>query len=93
MKRRAIILTLLLLLLVFQSASAMGSAKYQLDWFTPLTTSSGGDCSSSNYAINFTMGQTVIGTSTSTHFALGFGFWSGIEQWLHRFLPLILKGS
>jgi hypothetical protein len=91
MKRRVIFLTLLLLLLVVQSAAAMSSTNYRLDWFTPMTSSSGGACSSTSYALNFTMGQTVIGDSSSTNYDVGLGYWSGILQWFRLNLPLILK--
>ncbi len=43
MKRKAILLiTLLLLLLLVNGVQAMGSANYSLDWMVPLTSGGGG---------------------------------------------------
>jgi hypothetical protein len=91
MKRKAILITLLLLLLLAHGVQAMSSVNYVLDWFTPLNSSGGGPSSSVNYAANFTIGQTAIGPSSSTHYGTGLGYWYGIMmQFLVR-LPLIIK--
>jgi hypothetical protein len=89
MKRRVIFLTLLLLLLVVQNATALASTNYRLDWFIPMTTSSGVLSSSTNYAINYSLGQTVIGNSASTHYAIGLGYWNGLFQLVRLYLPFI----
>ena len=62
MKRTLILLMLLGLLLFAGSALAMSSTNYRLDWFAPLT-SSGGPASSTHYAGNFSVGQSVMGAS------------------------------
>ena len=91
MKRKTILFTLLLLLLLAHGVQAMSSTNFALDWFT-LLTSNGGDASSSvNYAANFTIGQTVIGASSSTHYSTGLGYWYGLFQQFRIRLPLIYK--
>jgi hypothetical protein len=94
MKRTAILLTLVTLLLLAASALAMSSASYRLDWFTPLTSSGGGPASSASYVINLTVGQTIIGDSANEQHQVGLGYWYGIVnldgQW-HIHLPLILR--
>ncbi len=92
MKLKMLVVTLLLLLLttvVVQSVAAMASPNYKLDWFLPLT-GGGGAASSSHFAINYTVGQTVVGHSSSAHFTTGLGFWAGIWSWFMR-LPLLFK--
>jgi len=91
MKRKIILFTLLLLLLLAHGAQAMSSTNFALDWFTPLTSNGGGPSSSTNYAANFTIGQTVIGASSSTHYSMGLGYWYGIFQQFRMRLPLIYK--
>ncbi|MBU0496255.1 MAG: hypothetical protein KKB13_30745, partial [Chloroflexi bacterium] len=57
---------LFILLLLASNALAMRSTNYWLDWYTPLTGGGGGPASSTNYAVNFTVGQSAIGASAST---------------------------
>ena len=47
--------------------------------------------SSANYAINFTIGQTAIGASSSPSNGVGLGYWYGAAGGYKIFLPLILK--
>jgi hypothetical protein len=91
MRRMMIVLTLLTVFLMLSSISAMAmtSTHYGLTWFTPVS-SGGGPVSSAHYRANFTVGQTAIGTTDSTNYDLGLGFWYGVN-WLHLFLPLIFK--
>lgn len=92
MKRRAILFTMCLFLLIglaVQSAAAMTSTTYRLDWFVPLT-GGGGHASSSNYAADFTVGQTAIGSSASTNYSAGLGFWTAVWEWIVN-LPLLFK--
>jgi hypothetical protein len=91
MKRKAILITLLLLLLLAHGAQAMSSANFALDWFTPLTSGGGGPSVSANYAANFTIGQTAIGASSSAHYSSGLGYWYGILQQFRIRLPLVTK--
>jgi hypothetical protein len=76
-------------LLLASSALAL-SAAYRLDWFVPLTGGGGGPASSTNYKVNLTVGQTVIGASTSTNYKASLGYWYGIPAY-NFYLPLVLK--
>lgn len=91
MKRTVSFLALAaLLLLLAATISAIESTTYRLDWFTPLT-SGGGAASSANYAINFTVGQSVASASSSTNHTICLGYWcSGATQY-EIYLPLVLR--
>ena len=90
MRRIAILLTLAALLLLAGRALAMSSEHYRLDWFTPLT-GSGGAASSTNYAVNFTVGQSVIGSFSGTNYSGCLGFWCGAAAQYRVYLPLVLR--
>ncbi len=91
MKRILILLSLVVLLSLADSALAMSSNNYRLDWFTPLT-GSGGPTSSANYATSMTVGQTVIGATSSTNYGVGMGYWYGANVcWHCLYLPLIMR--
>jgi hypothetical protein len=79
-------------LLLAGSALAMSSTNYRLDWFTPLTSGGGGSASSTNYAVNLTVGQTVIGASSSTSYEACLGYWCGGAAGHRIYLPLVLRG-
>lgn len=92
MKRTTTILILIILLLWTGSALAMSSPNFRLDWFTPMTGGGGGPASSAHYAANFTVGQTVVGSSASEHFGSGLGYWYGLLSYIiNHFLPLVMK--
>ena len=92
MKRPVFILVLVLLLLTLTNAtSAMESAGYRLDWFTPLTGGGGGAASSTSYAINVTVGQSVAGVGSSTNHAVCLGYWCGGTAQYRIYLPLVLR--
>ena len=91
MKRKILLVTLLLALLLVNTAQAMSSAHYRIDWFVPLTGGGGGVADSANYAASYTIGQTVIGTSDSSHFRLDSGFWQEFLDHISLWLPLIHK--
>jgi hypothetical protein len=90
MRRIAILLTLAALLLLAGRALAMSSEHYRLDWFTPLT-GSGGAASSTNYAVNFTVGQSVIGSFSGTNYSGCLGYWCGAAAQYRVYLPLVLR--
>ncbi len=93
MKRKPLIILPILMLsglLLAQIVLAMASTNYRLDWSTALT-GGGGSASSTHYAINFTVGQSAIGTSTSTSYKAGLGYWHGVSGSYRVFLPLIMK--
>ena len=86
-----IVILLLLFALVGSVALAMSSDNYRLDWFTPLTGSGGGAASSTNYAVEFTVGQVGPGTFGSANYDACLGYWCGAEVEYSIYLPLILK--
>ena len=90
MKRSAIFLAILALLLLTNIALAMESTNYKLDWFTPLTGGGGGPSSSTNFGVNFTVGQSAIGAADSDNYTLGLGYWYGMLG-CRRYLPLVLR--
>jgi hypothetical protein len=90
MKRITLFLILVLVLILVGSALAMESTNYQLDWFT-LLTGGGGNSNSTNYAVNFTVGQSAIGTGSSTNYEGCLGYWCGIGNEHEIFLPQILR--
>ena len=90
MKRITLLLLLIALVLVVNQTWAMFSTNYRLDWYTPLT-SSGGPASSTNYAGNFSVGQSVIGYASSTGYTAGLGYWYGAAGGYRVYLPLISK--
>jgi hypothetical protein len=91
MRRIMLFLTLTVFLLLISSAQAMESDNYKLEWFTPLTSNGGGAVSSDNYAINFTVGQSVVGTSDSDSYDGCLGYWCGGAAEYRIYLPLVLR--
>jgi hypothetical protein len=92
-RKTLVLLATLACILLTGRALAMDSANYRLDWFTPLTSNGGGAVSSGNYAINFTIGQTVAGTSASAGYEGCLGYWCGSEVPFEVYLPLLLKNA
>ena len=92
MKLRNVRVGLLLLLAVMlvAGAVAMKSSNYQLNWLTP-GTGSGGKCASSNYAVQFTVGQTAIGQAASANYKADLGYWYGLLRQFRRFLPVVME--
>jgi len=93
-KRTLIVTTVALLccgLLLAGVALAMDSDNYRLAWFTPLTGGGGGAAGSTHYAVNFTVGQSAIGTSASTSYRGCLGYWCGGVGEHFIYLPLILR--
>jgi hypothetical protein len=90
MKRLTMLIALIALLFLAASAQAMSSTNYKLEWFVPLTGGGGGLSTSTNYAVDFTIGQTVIGSSASDNYRVALGYWAGIVP-PPTYLPLILK--
>lgn len=82
MKRIKIILILVAcLLLITTTGLAMGSTNYTLNWYTPLTGGGGGPSTSTNYAMNMTVGQSVIGSATSTNYKAKLGYWTALIEY------------
>jgi hypothetical protein len=68
----------------------MSSTGFKLDWFVLLNGSGGGEASSATYKINYTIGQTAIGSSASTTYKIELGYWAGLTH-SPVYLPIILK--
>jgi len=51
---------------------------YEIDWY--VIGSGGGSASSSNYAINGTIGQPVVGGTSSESYTVEAGYWVGAEE-------------
>jgi len=86
-----VLLALTAILLLAGSALAMSSTNYRLDWFTPMTGGGGAPASSVSYAVNLTVGQTVIGASSSANYGVGLGYWYGAVAQFRIFLPVVLR--
>ncbi len=86
-----IVCAILCALLLAGAALAMPSDNYRLDWFTPLTGGGGGAASSPHYALNFTVGQSVIGTNASANHRGCLGYWCGMVVEYGVYLPLTLR--
>ena len=93
MKYKTLILALVALIVLAGGVLAMDSANYRLAWFTLLTSGGGGQASSTHYAVNFTVGQTVNGTASSTNYEGCLGYWCGNQDEHTIYLPLILRAS
>jgi hypothetical protein len=94
MRIKIVVMLIAVLALMLMAGSALGisSANYRLDWFTPLTGGGGGAANSTNYAVNFTVGQSAIGSYASANYSVGLGYWYGVAgQLIHIYLPLILQ--
>jgi hypothetical protein len=78
-----ILLLLVAMLMMAGTSLAMSSTNYWSDWFTPMTGGGGGPA---------TVGQTVVGASTSEHYGSGLGYWYGLlSDIFHNFLALVMK--
>jgi len=94
MRRRVtVLLALTAILLLAGNALAISSTNYRLDWFTPMTGGGGAPASSASYAVNFTVGQTAIGDSSSANYGVGLGYWYGAAAQFRIFLPVVLKNG
>jgi hypothetical protein len=82
---------LVLLLLVTVSTLAMSSPNYRLDWFVPLSGGGGGRSGSTSYTVDYTVGQTAAGPSSSTGYEVGLGYWYGAVNQYNIFLPAVSK--
>ena len=69
---------------------AMSSPAFALIWFTPGTSGGGGQIASTNYAVNFTVGQSIAGATTAGQFAAHLGYWF-MEENYGAFLPLAAR--
>ena len=93
MKRIALLLVLILCLLIVGIVLAGSSENYRIDWFTPMTSNGGGTASSANYDASFTVGQSVIGASSSGNYEVCLGFWCEAIRALGISLSVTLDGT
>lgn len=87
MKILALSLAVLLLILGIGVSSAVLTATYDIDWWV----FSGGGAPSSvgNVTLDGSLGQSIIGNSSSANYELDAGYWlRGVYE---VFLPLVLK--
>jgi hypothetical protein len=89
----ALVILVILLFLLVGNVLAMSSPAYMLEWYVPVTSGGAGEASSATYSLNLTVGQSVIGSSSSSNFGNGFGYWYGLLLDRIRVLPIILKWS
>ena len=89
--RIALLLAALVGILLVSSGLAMNSANYALDWMIPLTSGGGGAVASSNYTIQYSVGQSVVGESDSTNYATNMGFWQNFITTLRAWVPVVFK--
>lgn len=88
--RRSLWLGLLGVLLAAMPILAGSSATYTVPWET--VARGGNEMASTNYRIQSTTGQSIIGPSAGSNYALGAGYWYGVREPTHvLFLPLILR--
>lgn len=87
-----ILIFALLTLFLSNSAQAMDSPNYQLNWFVPLS-GGGGESQSANYTIHLTYGQTFVGTGVSSSYRANLGYWFGVlrDWWTHIHLPIVFR--
>jgi hypothetical protein len=98
MLTRRTLLWLLLagLLLLSVTTSAVADAATQITWY--VLSSGGGHAASTNYQVDFTMGQPAPGAASSPSYLLGSGFWyvmgapevPPVTQ-VNVYLPVVLK--
>lgn len=92
MRKLTPLLTLAAVLLLVGGVMAMESGSYRLDWFTPAT-GSGGQADSASYTSAFTVGQSVIGASSSASYEGCLGYWCSTAPERTIYLPLVMHGS
>lgn len=93
--KRKLLLSGIVLLLLAQSAFILSFSTYQMRW-SNLVSGSGGSTGSSSYQMNYTVGQTAVGSSSSSQYQVQLGYWAlppGGEtpSGYHIFLPVIQK--
>ena len=92
-KRIMIVSFILCALLLVEGASAMSSANFRMDWFTPLDGSSG-ESASADYEAYFTVGQVGNGVSAGPGDHACLGYWcSEYAVTYGVYLPLLSRGG
>lgn len=93
MRKRAILLTILVLLALLAFATAtLAQTGYDLSWWT---VDGGGGTSSAagGYSLVGTVGQPDAGLLSGGSYTLAGGFWGGGADQYRLYLPLVLRNS
>ena len=94
MSRRTVVLLLAVLALVASAgvAWAQVSPGYDLSWHV---LSAGGieRASSGQYMVHGTVSQFAIGPAAGAEFAVGQGYWYGINTGFYLYVPLLFRSS
>ena len=64
------------------------SSHYRLDWMQT-GSGSGGQVSSPNYGANISVGQVLIGSSSSASYTALLGFWPGPVTQVNVYIPMV----
>ncbi len=89
MKRWFLVILFGLFLVLLSYPAAAAPAAVQMDWYTPMTIAGGGHAISTNYSMNMSIGQSVIGGGESAGYKVVLGYWSGLGYLYHLLLPLL----
>ena len=89
-KTKILILGLAVLLLVLIAGTvyaAISASTFTVDWW--VFSGGGAPSSAGSFAMDGSLGQTVIGSSSSTNYSIDHGYW--LKGAYKTFLPLIKK--
>jgi hypothetical protein len=89
MKRVAILLCLVAFLLLGNFGNAVAVIHYSVSW--DVVGGGGGHAEAGNYALDSTIGQSVVGTASLTNYSLCSGFWCKVMAFFREYLPLLFK--
>jgi hypothetical protein len=91
-KHRIVILALAALLATGSIAMAQTSTSYSVEWH--VIGGGGSPVTSAHYAVNSTAGQGAASPpySTSSHYAVSGGYWTGTTFAWTLYLPLVVRG-
>lgn len=84
---RGLSLLLALLLLFGLVSTVLAQSPIVIDW--QVIAAGGGSTQGGGILINDTLGQPVVGTSSSYHMTLNAGYWSAIPPEFSIYLPLV----
>jgi hypothetical protein len=91
MKRTLVLLLPLALLVLTGIALADATLAPSVNW--QAIGGGGGHLENGMYAVDYTVGQPVVGTSSSGIYEVCAGFLCGTDRDYHVFLPLVLKDA
>ena len=88
--KRVSLLTLFLVGSLLVSSGVGALAQNAIRWY--VFSGGGGRIQSADYTINSTVGQAVIGSSSSASYQLGAGYWYGVAEVRRMlYLPIVLR--